>query len=71
MIFFFLEDTSYARDGTARRNWVPDTYVRNRIATFFPGSKILYQPRDRHGPFDAIIIGFQPGTNLWIPSSSS
>ncbi|KAJ9615692.1 hypothetical protein H2200_001768 [Cladophialophora chaetospira] len=51
LVFFFLEDTTYDRSNPAN-NRAPQNYIARRVATFFPGNKILQQ-RTRT-PFSAL-----------------
>lgn len=60
-VFFFLGDTTYLRDKLLHKNLPVDGYVSDRIATFFPGHRIVHTDKNRHGPFDSILIGIQPG----------
>ena len=41
MCFFFLEESGYDREGTGRYPVQPDSFLSNRIATFFPGNAVV------------------------------
>lgn len=63
LVFLFLEDTTYPRDGSTRTKETPHSWLSNRCATSFPGHRVVYRNADAyHGPFDSIIIGLQPVT---------
>ena len=41
MVFLFLEETGYDRDGKSVYPVQPDSFLSNRIATFLPGTKVV------------------------------
>jgi MFS family permease len=41
LVFLFLEETGFDRTAEAKNPMPPDSFLRNRIYTFFPGSKIV------------------------------
>jgi hypothetical protein len=63
LVFFFLEDTTYDRYNPGTKP-VKQSYIQDRIATFFPGHKVVQQSGEKHGVFDPFIIGVQPVTIL-------
>ena len=57
LVLFFLEDTTYDRQGSSIK--VPkQSYIANRITTFFPGHKIVKAPRT--SPWTVLVIAFYP-----------
>jgi MFS family permease len=44
LVFLFLEDTTYDRNNSAS-NISPRAFAANRIATFFPGNKVIQQAK--------------------------
>ena len=41
LVFMFLEETGWTRDGSAQYPKPPESWLQNRIATFLPGSKVV------------------------------
>ena len=41
MVFLFLEETGFDRDGQGRYPVKPEGFLASRIATFFPGTKVV------------------------------
>ena len=41
LIFIFMEETGFERDGKAQYPHQPEQFVANRIATLFPGNKVV------------------------------
>ena len=62
LFFFFMEDTTYDRANPSRANEIPRSYIRNRIATFFPGTAVVQEPASQYHFLDPIVIGLQPVT---------
>ena len=49
LVFFFLEETGFRRNLEDETRITPPTsFLKNRMATFFPGNKVVYQtcPRE-------------------------
>ncbi|KAK5111947.1 hypothetical protein LTR85_011694 [Meristemomyces frigidus] len=63
LVFTSLEDTAFDREGCASPN-LGQGYLQGRVATFFPGTRVVQNKAKRHGPLDPIIIGVQPVTLL-------
>jgi len=57
LVFFFLEDTTYDRQAPVIEE-PKQSYVANRIATFFPGNKIVKGPRT--SPWTVFAIALCP-----------
>lgn len=62
LVFFFLEETTFPRDGKHSPFTPPSSYVSNRIATFFPGHKILPRTTRRMHPLSSFMIAICPVT---------
>lgn len=41
MCFFFLEESGFDREGNGRYPIQPESFLANRVATFFPGNKVV------------------------------
>ncbi|KAF2772978.1 MFS general substrate transporter [Teratosphaeria nubilosa] len=63
LVFFFLVDTTYDRTSPQHKR-INRTYFQGRIATFFPGTKIVEHNGKKHGYLDPFIIAVQPVTIL-------
>lgn len=64
LVFLFLNETSFDR-GPDAHNPPPKSWVANRVATFFPGTKIVNQdPNKRNSPLATFLIAICPVTLL-------
>lgn len=62
LVFLFLEETSFSRDGKEQHD-LPRSWLMNRVATFFPGTRVA--PRQGgNSPFAAFLIAICPVTLL-------
>ena len=41
LVFLFLEETAWTRDGKVQHPKPPESWLPNRIATFLPGTKVV------------------------------
>ena len=41
LVLLFLEETSYGRHGGSVRSTIPNSFIANRIATFFLGTEVV------------------------------
>lgn len=41
LVFVFLEETGWTRDGKAQYPKSPESWLQNRVATFLPGNKVV------------------------------
>ncbi|KAJ5812383.1 major facilitator superfamily domain-containing protein [Penicillium riverlandense] len=63
LVFFFLPEIGFTRDGGRVYPKQPEGYVANRIATFFPGTRVAHRDGLQEAPRSAIaqlLIGASP-----------
>lgn len=65
LVFVFLEETGFSREGTVYPE-LPRPWLRNRMATFFPGHKVIPRSREqgRQTSFTVFLVLVCPVTLL-------
>ncbi|KAJ5818912.1 hypothetical protein N7474_004503 [Penicillium riverlandense] len=63
LIFLFLEETGFSRDGKLYPSR-PEPWFQNRIATFFPGTAVVPQSKEhgRRSSLDLLLVALCPVT---------
>ncbi|KAA8646338.1 uncharacterized protein ATNIH1004_007765 [Aspergillus tanneri] len=67
LVFLFLEETGFSREGNARTYAEPPhSWLRNRVATFFPGNPVSPQERagGKHNLLALCLVAISPVTLL-------